>query len=124
MIFDKVKNIDNYVGILPKEIIKSIKNSTGEPVEMKTDQESEFELHRNHKEIFICHDGKATFHYLFLGQYNEKKDLLKIDNLIRYTTLQKGEFLLIDNNVWHKPYISSNKQLNAYASIDVIKYKV
>jgi beta-galactosidase beta subunit len=125
MILDKVKNIDNYKGIIPELIIQKVKKAEGKEVELKSETERDFEFHKNHKDLFVCLDGIAMFHYLFQTEYDKLNDIQKSENLIRYTPLQKGEFLIIDENVLHRPNLVTNKQIpNQKAVIEVFKIEV
>jgi beta-galactosidase beta subunit len=125
MILDQIKNIDNYESVIPKAIIEMAKAAKGDDIHLKKEYEKQFEMHKKHKDLFVCLEGRARFCILVL-LYDESKDFCVVDDYQRTVELSAGEFLLINEYVLHKPNLIPKTKENAQktAKISVIKIEV
>ena len=112
MIHDNIINIKKYKDFIPIDIIHQIFDDkyTYDEVELKEDKRKQFEIHRKNKDLFICRGNTIRYLYThnldgeYLTEYDEEKDIQKYDtNDYNEILVKENEFLIIDENIPHKP---------------------
>jgi len=88
------------------------KNITIQEIVPKTEQEKGFEVHYKHRDIFIILDGETTFqrgiNYRMINQYNEEKDVQKVE-VEKYETfaLKAGDVIIFEPYEPHRPLLKA-----------------